>query len=60
MTPKFACPYCGDYASKVTNTRPTLKEDGVDRRRECLACHRRYSTRETVVAPVEEPPTYKM
>lgn len=43
--PKVACPFCGDYRSKVKNTRPSA--DGVYRRRECLACHRRYSTEET-------------
>ena len=44
-TPKLACPYCGGYASRVTDVRP-LATEGVWRRRQCLTCQRRYSTRE--------------
>jgi transcriptional repressor NrdR len=47
MTPKIACPSCGDYDSKVTNTRPRTS-GGVYRRRECLVCKHRFSTLETV------------
>lgn len=50
---KFACPDCGSYRSKVCDTRPWFKretdEEGVWRRRECLDCHARFSTREHIV-----------
>lgn len=36
------CPYCGDSESKVVNSREL--PDAVRRRRECLVCHRRYTT----------------
>lgn len=44
-TPKIPCPKCGEYESRVTNTRPS--PTGVYRRRECLQCGHRYSTEET-------------
>ena len=42
------CPYCGDQESKVVDSRHS--EDGLSirRRRECLACQRRFTTYETV------------
>lgn len=42
------CPYCGDEESKVVDSRHS--EDGLSirRRRECLACQRRFTTYETV------------
>lgn len=42
------CPYCGDSDSKVVDSRHS--EDGLSirRRRECLACQRRFTTYETV------------
>ena len=42
------CPYCGDQESKVVDSRHS--EDGVSirRRRECLACGKRFTTYETV------------
>lgn len=42
------CPYCGDQDSKVVDSRHS--EDGLSirRRRECLACQRRFTTYETV------------
>ena len=36
------CPYCGHSDAKVVNSREL--SDAVRRRRECLACHRRYTT----------------
>jgi transcriptional repressor NrdR len=36
------CPYCGRSESKVINSRES--PDTVRRRRQCLACHRRYTT----------------
>ena len=42
------CPFCGDQESKVVDSRHS--EDGVSirRRRECLACQRRFTTYEIV------------
>ena len=46
------CPFCGDQDSKVVDSRHS--EDGLSirRRRECLACQRRFTTYE----PVEDLP----
>jgi transcriptional repressor NrdR len=42
------CPFCGDESDKVVDTR--LGRDGAEirRRRECLECGRRFTTRERV------------
>ena len=42
------CPFCGDQESKVIDSRHS--EDGLSirRRRECLACQRRFTTYEIV------------
>lgn len=42
------CPFCGDQESKVVDSRHN--DDGVSirRRRECLACQRRFTTYESV------------
>ena len=42
------CPFCGDQDSKVVDSRHS--EDGISirRRRECIACQRRFTTYETV------------
>ena len=42
------CPFCGDETNRVIDSR--LARDGVEirRRRECLECERRFTTRERV------------
>ena len=42
------CPFCGDFESKVVDSRRS--DDGVSirRRRECIACQRRFTTYEIV------------
>lgn len=42
------CPYCSNIESKVVDSRPS--EDGctIRRRRECIECHRRFTTYESV------------
>ena len=40
------CPYCAEAETKVTDSRP--EQDGIRRRRECLACGRRFTTLERV------------
>ncbi len=40
------CPFCTEAETKVTDSRP--EQDGIRRRRECLACGRRFTTLERV------------
>ncbi|HEY3315570.1 MAG TPA: transcriptional regulator NrdR [Bacillota bacterium] len=42
------CPYCGEPESKVLDSRPTEEGAAIRRRRECLACGRRFTTYEKV------------
>jgi len=43
------CPFCATDDTKVTDSRPD--QDGIRRRRECLACGQRFSTIERVELP---------
>ncbi len=40
------CPYCGDDASRVVDTRVGREGDEIRRRRACGECGRRFTTRE--------------
>lgn len=42
------CPYCGESESKVIDSRPTEDGEKIRRRRECLACRKRFTTYEIV------------
>ncbi|MCI8437724.1 MAG: transcriptional repressor NrdR [Lawsonibacter sp.] len=42
------CPYCGYLESKVVDSRPADEWASIRRRRECLSCHKRFTTYETV------------
>lgn len=42
------CPYCGQVESKVVDSRPADDGESIRRRRECLACGKRFTTYETV------------
>jgi transcriptional repressor NrdR len=42
------CPFCSHDESKVTDSRNATDVNAVRRRRECLACLRRFTTFETV------------
>ena len=42
------CPYCGQRESKVIDSRPADEGASIRRRRECLACSKRFTTYETV------------
>ncbi|MBE6530170.1 MAG: transcriptional repressor NrdR [Ruminococcaceae bacterium] len=42
------CPYCGHTEDKVIDSRPVEDENSIRRRRECLFCHKRFTTFETV------------
>jgi transcriptional repressor NrdR len=44
------CPYCGFLDSKVIDKRETSDFSSTRRRRECLSCHKRFSTYERVEA----------
>jgi transcriptional repressor NrdR len=43
------CPYCQSDDDKVVDSRPADESAAVRRRRECLACGRRFTTHERVV-----------
>ena len=40
------CPFCNSEESKVVDSRDSEASDAIRRRRECLACERRYTTYE--------------
>ena len=42
------CPFCGHLESKVVDSRPSDEGASIRRRRECLDCHKRFTTYETV------------
>ncbi len=42
------CPYCGEIESKVIDSRPADDGERIRRRRECLACAKRFTTYEIV------------
>lgn len=42
------CPYCGTLESKVVDSRPSDEGASIRRRRECLECHKRFTTYETM------------
>lgn len=42
------CPYCGETESKVIDSRPADDGERIRRRRECLACEKRFTTYESI------------
>ena len=42
------CPYCGNIASKVLNSRPTEDNKSIRRRRQCEHCEHRFTTYEKI------------
>ena len=38
------CPFCGFAESKVIDSRPADEGTSIRRRRECLACQKRFTT----------------
>ncbi len=42
------CPYCGEIENKVIDSRMSKDGDAIRRRRECLACTRRFTTYEHI------------
>ena len=42
------CPYCAYLESRVVDSRPADEGSTIRRRRECLSCHKRFTTYEIV------------
>ncbi len=42
------CPYCGQLSEKVVDSREGKEGDVIRRRRECLTCHKRFTTYERI------------
>jgi transcriptional repressor NrdR len=42
------CPFCGHLQDKVVDSRESREGDVIRRRRECLACERRFTTYERI------------
>ena len=42
------CPFCANLESKVVDSRPADEGASIRRRRECLACGKRFTTYETM------------
>ena len=42
------CPFCASLESKVVDSRPADEGASIRRRRECLECHKRFTTYETM------------
>jgi transcriptional repressor NrdR len=42
------CPSCGHQEDKVIDSRAAKEGQAIRRRRECLKCHRRFTTYETI------------
>ena len=42
------CPYCSDSANRVIDSRLGRERSEIRRRRECLECGRRFTTRERI------------
>lgn len=42
------CPYCGNPDTRVTDSRETEDGTSIRRRRQCLACNKRFTTYESV------------
>ena len=42
------CPFCGAQESKVVDSRPAEDGSSIRRRRECIACQRRFTTYEII------------
>jgi len=42
------CPFCGEDTDKVIDSRSAKNGESIRRRRECLKCHRRFTTYEYI------------
>ena len=46
LSPDMTCPFCGHREDKVIDSRESKEGDSIRRRRQCLACERRFTTYE--------------
>src|SRR4249919_760136 len=42
------CPFCGHLQDKVVDSRESKEGDAIRRRRQCLECHRRFTSYERI------------
>jgi transcriptional repressor NrdR len=42
------CPFCGHLHDKVVDSRESKEGDAIRRRRQCLSCHRRFTSYERI------------
>jgi transcriptional repressor NrdR len=42
------CPYCGNMGDKVVDSRESKEGDVIRRRRQCLNCTKRFTSRERI------------
>jgi len=42
------CPFCGHLQDKVVDSRESKEGDAIRRRRQCLSCHRRFTSYERI------------
>ena len=42
------CPFCGHLHDKVVDSRESKEGDAIRRRRQCLACQRRFTSYERI------------
>ena len=42
------CPFCGHLGDKVVDSRESKEGNSIRRRRECLGCGKRYTSREHI------------
>ena len=49
------CPFCAYLESKVVDSRPADEGASIRRRRECLSCHKRFTTYELSLIHISEP-----
>jgi transcriptional repressor NrdR len=42
------CPFCGHVHDKVVDSRESKEGDAIRRRRQCLSCHRRFTSYERI------------
>lgn len=47
------CPFCHHHELKVTDSRDAIDTNAIRRRRECLACEKRFTTFETIELTIQ-------
>jgi len=45
---RLRCPYCRTRRNRNVESRQLISRPEIRRRKECLGCHRRYTTRERI------------